>query len=175
MHTLRWGTLAGLLSALGLLAQVTAQTQVKQPVVDLKVVKYEALANAIEQNRGKVIIVDFWSDTCLPCKRAMPHLVELYKKHEKDGLIAMTVAVDKAWDQYSPAVHDNLLKFLQKQGATFPNFVLDAPKKVLEDRLRIMAVPSVYVFNRAGKWTHFAEGAEPEKLDALVKKLLAEK
>ncbi len=175
MQILRWGALAGLLSALGLLAQATAQTQQKQPAVDLKVVKYEALANAIEQNRGKVIIVDFWADTCLPCKRAMPHLVELYKKHYKDGLTAMTVAVDKAWDQYSPAVHDNLLKFLQKQGATFPNFVLDAPKKVLEDRLRVMAVPSVYVFNRAGKWTHFAEGIEPEKLDALVKNLLAEK
>ena len=175
MHTLRWGALAGLLSALGLLTQAPAQTQQKQPAVDLKVVKYEALADAIEQNRGKVVIVDFWSNTCLPCRKAMPHLVELYKKHHKDGLIAMTVALDRAWDNYNAKVHDSLLKFLRKQGATFPNFVLDAPKKVLEEKLRIMSVPSVYVFNRAGKWTHFAEGVEPEKLDALVKKLLAEK
>src|SRR5205823_187359 len=90
MHTFRWGGLLALLGALGLLAQGTARTQEKgAAAVDLKVVKYEGLTEAIQQNRGKVVIVDFWSDTCVPCKRAMPHLVELYNKHKKDGLTAI--------------------------------------------------------------------------------------
>jgi thiol-disulfide isomerase/thioredoxin len=176
MHRLRWGGLLALLGALGLLAQGTARTQEKgAAAVDLRVVKYDGLAEAIQQNRGKVIVVDFWSDTCLPCKKAMPHLVKLYNEHKKDGLAAITVAVDLAWEQYSPAVHASLLKFLQKQGANFPNLVLDTSRQVLEEKLRIKAVPSVYVFNRQGKWTQFPDGINAEELDALVKKLLAEK
>jgi thiol-disulfide isomerase/thioredoxin len=176
MHRFRWGGLLAVLGALGLLAQGTARTQEKgAAAVDLKVVKYEGLTEAIQQNRGKVIVVDFWSNDCLPCKKAMPHLVELYHKHKKDGLAAITVAVDLAWGNYNPTVHDSLLKFLKKQGAVFPNLVLDTSKQVLQDKLRVAAVPSVYVFNRAGKWTQFAEGINPEELDALVKKLLAEK
>ena len=175
MHTLRRGGLLALLGALWLLAQGAAQTQQKGAAVDLKVVKYEALAETIQQNRGKVVIVDFWSNTCIPCKQAMPHLVALYNKHKQDGLTAITVAVDLAWGKYDAAVHESLLKFLQKQGATFPNVVLDTSKEVLQEKLRVASVPSVYVFNREGKWTQFAEGISAEELDALVKKLLAEK
>jgi thiol-disulfide isomerase/thioredoxin len=176
MHTLRWGGLLALLGALGLLASGTARTQEKAgAAVDLKVVKYEGLTELIQQHRGKVVVVDFWSDTCIPCKKAMPHLVKLYNEHKKDGLAAITVAVDLAWGNYNPAVHDSLQKFLQKQSATFPNLVLDTSKQVLEDKLRVKAVPCVYVFNRQGKWTQFADGIQPEELDALVKKLLAEK
>src|SRR5262245_17464116 len=100
MHRLRRGGLLALLGGLGLLGRGTAQTQEKGPAVDLKVVKYEVLAEAIQQNRGKVVIVDFWSNTCIPCKQAMPHLVALCNKHKKDGLTAITVAVDLAWGKY---------------------------------------------------------------------------
>jgi thiol-disulfide isomerase/thioredoxin len=176
MHRLRWGGLLALLGALGLLAQGTARTQEKgAAAVDLKVVKYEGLAEAIQQSRGKVVIVDFWSNDCIPCKQAMPHLVKLYNEHKKDGLTAITVAVDLAWEKYTPTVHDSLLRFLKKQGATFPNFVLDTSKQVLQEKLRVELVPCVYVFNRQGKWTQFPEGIKPDELDALVKKLLAEK
>ena len=176
MHALRWGALVGSLGTFWLLAHATARPQEKDTAaVELKVVKYEGLTEAIQKNRGKVIVVDFWSNGCIPCKKAMPHLVELYHKHQKDGLAAITVAVDLAWGELTPAVQDSLLKFLRARNATFTNLILDAPKKVLEERLRVKAVPCVYVFNRAGQWTQFRDGIDPEKLDALVKKLLAEK
>ncbi len=62
MHSFRWG--GGLLMtglALLLLAQGAARTQEKD-AVDLKVVKYDGLADAILKNRGQVIVVDFWAD-----------------------------------------------------------------------------------------------------------------
>jgi thiol-disulfide isomerase/thioredoxin len=178
MQTLRWGILVGSLGLCWLLAQETARTQEKEKssaAVDLKVVKYEALADTIQKNRGKVIIVDFWANSCIPCKKAMPHLVELYDKHKQEGLTAITVAVDLAWGELTPAVQESLLKFLRARNATFTNVILDAPRAVLEEKLRVKAVPSVYVFNRAGQWTQFSDGIEPDKLDALVKKLLAER
>jgi hypothetical protein len=37
-----------------------AQNTTKEPAVTLKSVKYAGLAEAVVQNRGKVIVVDLW-------------------------------------------------------------------------------------------------------------------
>lgn len=34
----------------------------------------------------RAIILDFFSTKCAPCKREMPHLVSLYRKHKNKGL-----------------------------------------------------------------------------------------
>ncbi len=34
-----------------------------QPQVELKVVKYDQLKQAIQKFKGKVVVVDFWADT----------------------------------------------------------------------------------------------------------------
>jgi thiol-disulfide isomerase/thioredoxin len=184
MRILRRTGLSGLLGVLVLLPQGAARPQEKSgAAVDLKVVPYEGLAQAILNNRGKVIVVDFWANTCAPCKEAMPHLVELYNQRHKDGLTAITVAVDKAWDNYSPAVHRSLLKALKKNGAAFTNLVLDVSKEFLEEKLRVSAVPCLYVFDRQGRWTRFSDEKQLRKdaqgryaeVEALVGKLLAEK
>jgi thiol-disulfide isomerase/thioredoxin len=183
MRALRLAGLTGMLGLLLLLRPGAARPQEKGgPAVDLKLVRYDGLAELIRKNRGKVILVDFWADTCVPCKRAMPHLVRLANKHRKDGLVTITVSVDKAWEQYNDKTRARLLKFLRETGADFTNLVLDESKEVLEEKLRVTSVPSLYVFDRQGRWTQFAaddlketkSGNHPE-VDALVEKLLKEK
>lgn len=42
--------------------------------------------------KGKnVVVVEFWATWCGPCIASMPHLTELQKKYEKDGLIVIGV------------------------------------------------------------------------------------
>ncbi|MFH1378440.1 MAG: TlpA disulfide reductase family protein [Planctomycetota bacterium] len=40
----------------------------------------------IKNLKGAVIIVELWGIDCAPCKRSLPHMNELYKKHYDDGL-----------------------------------------------------------------------------------------
>ena len=40
---------------------------------------------------GKVYVLDFWATWCGPCVAAMPHLAELARAHEKDGLVVLPV------------------------------------------------------------------------------------
>src|SRR4051812_12240045 len=107
MRTLGLAGLTGVLGLLFLLRQGAAWPQEKAAgAVDLKLVRYGGLAEVVLSNRGKVVIVDFWADTCPPCKGAMPHLVQMAHRHRKDGLVAVTVAVDKAWERYDDTTHD---------------------------------------------------------------------
>lgn len=55
----RHGALAWM-AGLALFAGASFAAEAK---VDLKVVKYDGLKNIIKQNKGKVVVVDFWSDT----------------------------------------------------------------------------------------------------------------
>src|SRR5947208_14106172 len=45
--------------------------------VELTDVTFAGLNAAVEQNRGKVVLVDVWETTCAPCKKKFPHLVQL--------------------------------------------------------------------------------------------------
>jgi thiol-disulfide isomerase/thioredoxin len=151
--------------------------------VTLRVVNYAGLAEEILKNRGKVVVVDFWTNDCLPCRKALPHLVELYNAHKKDGLTAITVALDATWSPpLDPEIQGKMQKFLQSKGAVFTNLMLDDQKKLVDEKLRITTVPCLFVFSRGGKWTRFSDDNlnKDEKtgkyyeVEALVMKLLKE-
>lgn len=140
--------------------------------VTLTVVKYQGLKDAVLSNRGKVVVVDFWADYCIPCKKNMPHLVELSQKYSSKGLTVITVSIDQL--SKDPEVKDRLLTFLKNRKATFTNLLLDEPPPVVEQKLHFKTVPTVFVFDRAGKWVQFTDEVDPHKVDELVTRLLEE-
>jgi thiol-disulfide isomerase/thioredoxin len=116
--------------------------------VAVNVVKYDGLSALIKQHRGKVVVVDFWADFCIPCKREFPKLVALNNQHAKAGLVAVSVSLD---DLSEDGAKDKVLKFLQKQQATTTNLILDEKPEVWQPKLKIDGPPLVMVFNRKGE------------------------
>ena len=57
------------------------------------------LAKLIEQNRGKVILVDFWATWCPPCMELLPHTLEMAKKYADRGLVVILVAINDPKEQ----------------------------------------------------------------------------
>src|SRR5580692_5589584 len=41
--------------------------------------------------RGKVVLVDFWTYSCINCQRSLPHVEAWYKAYAKDGLVVVGV------------------------------------------------------------------------------------
>src|SRR6185295_15501793 len=41
--------------------------------------------------KGKVVVIDFWAFDCPYCAEAMPHVLDLYDKYAKDGLVIIGV------------------------------------------------------------------------------------
>jgi cytochrome c biogenesis protein CcdA/thiol-disulfide isomerase/thioredoxin len=42
--------------------------------------------------RGKVVLVDFWTYSCINCQRALPHVEGWYNDYKKDGLVVVGVS-----------------------------------------------------------------------------------
>jgi cytochrome c biogenesis protein CcdA/thiol-disulfide isomerase/thioredoxin len=47
---------------------------------------------SLSQLRGKVVLVDFWTYSCINCQRALPHVEAWYKDYKKDGLVIVGVS-----------------------------------------------------------------------------------
>ena len=45
----------------------------------------------MEELRGKVVLVDFWTYTCINCIRTFPHLNAWYEKYKDDGFVLLGV------------------------------------------------------------------------------------
>ena len=96
----------------------------------------------------------------------------MHKKYAAQGLVIVTVSLDALEDR------DRAVKFLQAKQAAFSNVLLDEPAAFWQDKLRFVAPPCYYVFNRQGKWTQFKSEQKEidyEAMEKLLVNLLKEK
>lgn len=77
---------------------------------------------SLSQLKGKVVLVDFWTYTCINCIRTLPHVTEWYEKYKDKGFVVIgihtpefefeknTQNVQRAMKQYNinyPVAQDN--------------------------------------------------------------------
>jgi thiol-disulfide isomerase/thioredoxin len=71
----------------------------------------------IESLRGKVILVDFWTYSCINCIRTQPYLNAWHEKYEKDGLVIIGIhAPEFAFEK----VESNVREASKKAGIKYP-------------------------------------------------------
>jgi thiol-disulfide isomerase/thioredoxin len=178
MRAIRWCCVLAL-PALFLAAgrpAAPAQDKAAGAGVEVRVVKYDGLAQAVRQMQGKVVFVDFWSTNCVPCKEKFPHVLELQRRYAGDGFAVISVAIPLDEDTPLEVERGRVLKFLQeKNAAAATNLLLDEKADVWQARLRFDGVPAVYVFNREGKWYQFTDPINYDEVDKLVAELVKAK
>jgi peroxiredoxin len=102
----------------------------------------------LQEQRGRVVLVNFWATWCGPCRQEMPHLSRLYDKYRSSGFVLLGVNVD---DDTRHAV-----ELATKLGLKFP-VSLDSDKKV--SRLYdLTAMPSTVLIDRDGRVRYVHRG-----------------
>ncbi len=109
--------------------------------------------------RGKVVLIDFWTFSCINCIRTQPYLNAWYDAYKGDGLVIIGVHApefefEKKTDNVRRAVQDEKIAYpvaLDNDYATWSAF---------DNHYW----PAKYLINQEGAivWTHFGEGAYDE-------------
>jgi cytochrome c biogenesis protein CcdA/thiol-disulfide isomerase/thioredoxin len=47
---------------------------------------------SLTQLRGKIVLIDFWTYSCINCQRSLPHVEGWYSDYKKDGLVVVGVS-----------------------------------------------------------------------------------
>jgi len=121
--------------------------------------------------RGTVVVVDFWTYSCINCLRTLPHVKAWYQTYRDDGLVVVGVhSPEFAFER----VPSNVRSAVRRLGIRYP-VALDndfATWRAYENAYW----PAKYLIDRTGRirYTHFGEGAYAET-ETWIRRLLGER
>ncbi len=125
----------------------------------------------LEDLRGdKVVLIDFWTYTCVNCIRTLPFLKEWHEKYSDAGLVIVGV---HAPEFEFEKLEENVQMAVDEWGIEYP-VVLDNDH-VTWDAFLNRSWPAKYLIDKDGtiRYTHFGEGEYIETEDE-IRKVLAE-
>jgi len=122
----------------------------------------------LTQLRGKVVLVDFWTYSCINCLRTLPHLESWYSAYHHKGLVIIGVHTPEFAFEH---VASNVRAAVQRLGIAYP-VVQDNNYKTW-DNYANQYWPAEYLVDRTGhvRHTHFGEG-EYGQTESLIRQLL---
>jgi thiol-disulfide isomerase/thioredoxin len=118
--------------------------------------------------KGKVLILDYYATWCNPCRKSIPHLIELQKKHGDRGLQVIGLNVG------GPEDLEKVPGFGRELGIQYPLAVPD--DELVEFMLSdIDSIPQTFVFDREGLLVEREIGLGPNsaaRIDSAVENAL---
>ena len=125
---------------------------VEQPVVQVDIKSWEEIQSWVADQRGKVVVVDVWSTSCLPCVQEFPHFVELHEELAGDVACAsLNIDYYGGEDETPEDIKPRVLKFLTNQRASMQNFVSSDADEDVYKQISTAAIPASLVYDRGGK------------------------
>lgn len=123
---------------------------------------------SIEELRGKVVLIEFWTYSCINCQRDIPHINETYAKYKDQGLVVVGVHTPEF--RFERKL-ENVQQAVTNYGITYP-VALDNDYQTWR-AYHNHYWPAKYLVAKDGKvvYFRFGEGAYIE-LDSKIKELL---
>jgi len=103
--------------------------------------------HSLSAMKGKVVLLDFWASWCGPCRKANPHVVEMYNKYKSKGFDVFSVSLDKQDGK------QNWINAIKQDGLIWSNHVSDlqwwqsAPAGVYG----VQSIPKTFLIGKDGK------------------------
>ena len=127
-------------------------------------------ALTMEDLKGKVVIVDFWTYTCINCIRTLPYVTGWYEKYKDDGFVVIGVHTpefefEKKTENVEGAIKQYEINYPVAQDNDFKTW------RAYDNRYW----PAKYLIDANGivRYTHFGEG-EYDVTEENIQKLLKE-
>lgn len=124
----------------------------------------------LQDLRGKVVLIDFWTYTCINCVRTLPHVTAWYDKYKDDGFVIVGVhtpefAFEKETKNVEQAIKQFKINYPVAQDNDYKTW------RAYDNNYW----PAEYLIDAKGhiRRTHFGEGSYDETEEA-IRQLLQE-
>lgn len=178
----RIGTFAAFVAALALLVSAgvtfggqrqggaSPESLVGKPAPDFTLASFEGQEVKLSDQKGKVVLIDFWATWCPPCRESLPHVQKLSddKAMADKGLVVWAVNAREAKDKIEPFMKQNKYSFsvpMDKDGKAMTAY-------------HVSGIPTTIVVGRDGTvknaFVGFAGDKDAKEIHNAVAKALAE-
>lgn len=115
----------------------------------------------VSQYRGRVLVLNFWASWCEPCRKELPALERLHRRHGPAGVQVLGVSIDE------PEERDDARRLVEELGISFP-VRLDGTTTEMAALGLATSVPATAIFDREGTRTFRIIG-EAKQIDLFVR------
>lgn len=105
----------------------------------------------LAEQRGQVVMLNFWASWCGPCRQEMPLLDAMYKRYNSAGFQFYGINVEED--------NTDAKKLLKELGVTFP--VLFDPESKASKLYNVDAMPTTVVIDKKGQIRYVNRGYKP--------------
>ncbi|RZT29035.1 thioredoxin family protein [Cupriavidus agavae] len=125
----------------------------------------------MQQLKGKVVLVDFWTYACGNCVNTLPYVTKWYDKYKDQGLVVVGVHTPEFPFEKSTA---NVQAALKEYGIRYP--VAQDNNYATWSAYHNQYWPALYLVDANGRivYQHYGEGSYGDT-EAAIRKLLAER
>jgi cytochrome c biogenesis protein CcdA/thiol-disulfide isomerase/thioredoxin len=124
----------------------------------------------MKELRGKVVLIDFWTYSCINCIRTLPYLNAWYQRYAKDGLVIVGVHTPEFPFEREAS---NVEEAIKTDGIEYP--VVQDNEDGTWNAYNNLYWPAEYFVDSRGhvRYAHFGEGQYGEK-EQVIRELLTE-
>jgi cytochrome c biogenesis protein CcmG/thiol:disulfide interchange protein DsbE len=108
----------------------------------------------LTDNRGKVMLVNFWATWCAPCRRETPELVRIHEKYAGRGFSVVGISLDENPASVVPG-------FIEKFKMTYPVLY---PTPDFGMAAEVQSLPTTLLLDRQGRIARTYLGAVSEDM-----------
>jgi peroxiredoxin len=148
-------------AAAGGTEQSPAEVLVGKPAPPFKLTSLDGKQVSLADQKGKVVVLDFWATWCPPCVEGLPHIDKLAQAHKPDELRVFAINLDEE--------KADVAAFIKSKNLTLP--VLLDPQAKTGQIYHADAIPLTVVIGKDGSVLKIFNGIGPnteKELNAAV-------
>lgn len=117
--------------------------------------------------RGQYVLLDFWASWCIPCRKSMPAMKELYAKYHDKGFEIIGISNDSKADSWKQA--------LEEDKTPWVHVIDEFPEKgrgaVVISKYKAGSLPTYFLLDKEGR---IISKLEHEEIEPKLAELLGE-